>query len=133
MMTDYQITKESFDLWLTEGSEGNKERLQQLKRMLPVALKECCTETKRIYITHYFVDGMKIQEIAELYGVYKSTVSRTIRRALRRMYDHLRFCSPELCKVPQKQWRLTQKAGRKKRAYNHSKNSGGGEDSYVSV
>lgn len=115
MLYDYEINKKSFDLWIEESSTGNEECLQQMKRMIPVAMVECCTEKQRIYITHYFVDGMNMQEIAALYGVYKSTVSRSIKRGLRRMYDHLRFCAPELCKVQQKQGRLTQKAGRKKR------------------
>lgn len=115
MLYEHQINKKSFDLWIEESSTGNEERLQQMKRMLPVAMVECCTEKQRIYITHYFVDGMNIPEIAALYGVCKSTVSRNIRRGLRRMYDHLRFCSPELCTVQQKQGRITRKAGWKKR------------------
>lgn len=115
MLYESQITKESFDLWIKESSEGNDETLHRLKRMLPVAMEECCTEKQRLYITHCFADGMNISEIAALYGVYKSTVSRSIKRGLRNMYDHLRFCSPELCKVPQKQGSLAQKAGRKKR------------------
>lgn len=115
MLYEQQITKASFDFWLTENSSENDESLHRLKRMLPVAMAECCTEKQRLYITHYFVDGMLIPEIAALYGVYKSTVSRTIKAGLRTMHDHFRFCSPELCTAPQKQGSLTKKAGRKKR------------------
>lgn len=38
------------------------------------------TNTQKSYIMHYYNDKMTIDEIARIYGVNKSTVSRTIHR-----------------------------------------------------
>lgn len=49
---------------------------------------------------------MKIKDIAEMYGVNASTVSRTIHRGLDRAYKYLRFVSPLFINVPQNRGRL---------------------------
>lgn len=56
------------------------------KLYLPIVLDECVTATQKTYIMHYFVDRMNTTQIAKLYGVHTSTVSRTIRRGLDKAY-----------------------------------------------
>lgn len=115
MMTKYQEQTASFKLWLEECGEDNQSDIDKLNRMLPIAMKECCTEKQRLYITHFFADRMTMTDIAARYGVNKATVSRVIHTGLRKIYGRLKFCSPELCTVMQKPGRLSQgKAGRRK-------------------
>ena len=109
MLREQQLEKASFDLWLTAGDTGNQSDIDRLRRILPIAMKECCTEKQMLYITRFFVDGMMMKDIAVLYGVNKSNVSRGIRLGLRRMRDHLKFCSPELYAAMPRQGMLTQK------------------------
>lgn len=58
--------------------------------------------TQRNYIMKYYLEKMSAVEIAELYGVNKSTVSRTIRRGLDKAYGYLRFVSPLFIHQPKK-------------------------------
>lgn len=109
MLTNQQLKRASFDIWIAEGRANNQTDIDRLKKILPLAMKECCTEKQRLYIVHFFTDHMLMKEIAALYGVNTSTVSRSIQRGLRRMYDHLKFCYPGLCTDKQTQGRLTQK------------------------
>lgn len=70
--------------------------------MLPIVLDECVTVTQRNYIMKYYLDNLSTVEIAELYGVDKSTVSQTIRRGLDTAYGYLRFVSPLFIRKPEK-------------------------------
>lgn len=45
------------------------------------------TKTQKSYIMLYYNDKKTISEIARIYGVNKSTVSRTINRAKKNIYD----------------------------------------------
>lgn len=84
---------ESFRRWETAENGTNAEELKRLKRMLPVALRDCISATQRKYLMHYFCDEMSMPQIAQMYGLNKSTISRTINRALDNLYKSLRFTS----------------------------------------
>ena len=90
----------AFDLWIHGEDTDNLVELDRVKRILPMILEECCTEKQLTCIMHYFVDRMTLSEIARLYGVNKSTVSRNINRGLDNAYPYLRFCSPLFIKEP---------------------------------
>ena len=116
--TDLQLQHAAFDLWLcTEGSD-NLADIDKLKRMLPIVLSECITETQQKYIMDFFIDGLTMAEIALKYGVNPSTVSRGIRRGLDRAYSYLRFVSPLFIRIPQNRAYLSKGRKRKKRG-NH--------------
>ena len=111
-MTDLQLIHASFDLWLAADGEDNRAELERVKRILPMILEECCTAKQLDYIMRYYADGMKIKEIAKLYDVNKSTVSRTIHAGIDKAYPYLRFCSPLFIKAPQKRGHLRQEKKR---------------------
>lgn len=54
----------------------------EIKKKIIPAIKEVTTEKQFLYIAEYFIGGYTIPEIAEMYGVNKATVSRTIKRGL---------------------------------------------------
>lgn len=76
-----------YNIW---DEPANSKRLENLKRYLPKALKYL-TPRQALYIQHMFFDEMKNKEIAELYDVNPSTVTRTIQRGLKRIKEHLEF------------------------------------------
>ena len=61
-------------------------------RLLKKVIAERLTAPQRDYLTMYFFDGLKISEIAKNRGVARSTVSRTIKRAKKRILDALKYC-----------------------------------------
>lgn len=94
MMSDIQLDHASFDLWLESEGEDNRADLEKAKRYLPIVLDECVSEKQRDYILLYFVEQKTMEEIGQIYGVDRSTVSRTIRRGIDKAYGYLRFISP---------------------------------------
>lgn len=105
--TDLQLQFAAFDLWLNAEGEDNRVDLEHLKRALPIVLDECVTVTQKKYIMHYFVERMTVYQIADMYGINKSTVSRTIHRGIDKAYGYLRFVSPLFIKVPKRKGYLT--------------------------
>lgn len=53
MLTDQQLKQASFGLWLAEDSTDNHADILRVKRMVPIVMKECCTEKQMLYITHF--------------------------------------------------------------------------------
>lgn len=102
MLSDLQLAHASFDLWLMGEGEDNRADIEKAKRYLPIVLDECVTVTQKTYIMHYFVDRMSVIQIAKMYGVNKSSVSRTIHRGLDAAYGYLRFISPLFMKAQKK-------------------------------
>lgn len=102
MLSDLQLVHAAFEMWLQTDRADNHVDLERAKRMLPIVLNECVTETQRDYIMKYYLEKMSISEIAEFYGVHKSTVSRTIHRGLDKAHGYLRFVSPLFIRTPKK-------------------------------
>lgn len=106
MLSELELAHAAFDLWLDGQGEDNRSELDRVKRILPVVIAECCTDRQKTFIAHYFGDQITMPEIAERYGVRKSTVSRTISRGLNRIYKYLRFSSPLFINAPQNKRKL---------------------------
>lgn len=111
-LEEHQLTNAAFDLWLMGEGEDNRAELDKVKRILPIVLDECCTPVQKTYIMHYFVDNMPMPQIAEIYGIDRSTVSRTINRGLSSAYKALRFVSPLFIKQPQCRGYMTRNGGK---------------------
>lgn len=111
-LTDLQLQHAAFDLWISSDGEDNRAELNKLKRILPIVLDECVTVTQKTYIMHFFIDEMSVSDIAEMYGLNKSTVSRTIHRGLSNAFGYLRFASPLFINAPKRRLHLSE--GRKR-------------------
>ena len=105
-LTDLQLQHAAFDLWIASESQDNNVDFDKMKKVLPIVLNECVTATQKTYIMHYFVDGLMVTDIAKMYEVNKSTVSRTIYRGLDNAYKYLRFVSPLFINVPRRRIHL---------------------------
>ncbi len=69
------------------ASTSNREIIKFLREII----NDDLTKTQKQYIIMYYMNNMKIHEIALQFGVNKSTVSRTINRAKKRIYERLKY------------------------------------------
>ena len=76
---------------LYDGYEGPRlPREVQIKRVNRVIAEEL-TPVQREILLAYYIENKKICRIAEDRGVHKSTVSRTLKRAERKLRRYLRY------------------------------------------
>jgi len=76
---------------LYDGYEGPRlPREVQIKRVNRVIAEEL-TPVQREVLLAYYIENKKICRIAEDRGVHKSTVSRTLKRAERKLRRYLRY------------------------------------------
>lgn len=80
---------------------SNTEDLDRVKLNLARCINQDVTEKQRAYLTMYYVDGLKMQEIGQRMGVDKSTVSRTIHRGELRLRRCLRYGAAALLDGPE--------------------------------
>lgn len=73
-----------------ETAEGNEDRLLRLKRKLPAALSKL-PEKQRMYLLAYYSERLTMEQLAERFGVNKSTISRSVQRAKKKLRDYLWF------------------------------------------
>lgn len=72
------------------GEGDNSLRIERLQRNLPLALEEL-TPTQRREVEMYYFSHMTQSDIARELGVNKSSVSRGLSRARRRLRGFLRY------------------------------------------
>lgn len=93
--TPYSIRNNEFygDMaaWLRANAQDNDGKLLRLKRNLRLARQEALTARQRQLLRMNFEQNKTVTEIAQELGVNKSTVSRTLLRAKRRLYQCLRY------------------------------------------
>ena len=74
-----------------ENSPDNGVALERLKRNLRKVIEEDLTPTQRCYLQTYYLTGWSMEAVASEYGVNKSTVSRTLKRARARINKALKY------------------------------------------
>lgn len=84
--------------WREEEQE--QDNTVHLQRCVKTALETELTDKQRQYYLMYFQEGKTMEQIAKEFGVSKSTVSRTVRRANLKMGRCLRYADPRLLNAP---------------------------------
>ena len=77
--------------WIAAHAGDNESDLARLKRNLRFAREEELTARQRELLRLRYEENLSVSEIAALIGRDKSTVSRTLSRARRRLYKCLRY------------------------------------------
>lgn len=77
--------------WLRANAQDNDREMNRLKRNLRLARQEALTARQRQMLRMNFEQNKTVTEIARELGVNKSTVSRTLARARKRLYQCLRY------------------------------------------
>ena len=74
------------------GSADETElRTRLCQGLLRDVLNNGLTKTQKCYIILYYRDGLTMEEIAKRYGVNRSTVSRTVAAARRRIEKRMKL------------------------------------------
>lgn len=98
--TDFALDRAAFLKWAASGGD-NSDMIRTLAKALTKIIETELTDTQRLYVVKYYYDGLTMEEIGELYGRHRSTVSRVIKSARHRMYRHLKYTNPDLLDAPE--------------------------------
>lgn len=91
---DWRADNLQFKKWL-EDQQPDVDFLTHLKHAAGVALSEELTDSQQAYF-HMYLQGHSVSEIAQSFGVNKSTVSRGLTRAKKRLARVLRYAAPHM-------------------------------------
>lgn len=80
-----------FQQWLLEIASNNDDSIERLKRNLANAIQSELTPRQREMLLMLYSKGYSQIEIAKELEVNRSTVSRTLDRAHKRLYRALRY------------------------------------------
>lgn len=89
---DIEYSQYLKSLYGRDNSIGRRILIQKLRN----ALKEELTPRQLYIMKLYFVDELKMPYIADILGVNKSTVSRTLKRGKNRLRKCLQYGASEL-------------------------------------
>lgn len=78
-------------VWLQDHAADNTEQLGRLKKNLHFARERELTVRQRQILEMYYEKSLTMSQIARELSLNRSTVSRTIARAKRRLYRCLRY------------------------------------------
>lgn len=82
--------------YIMKLGEDNSRSMSILKRNLRRAINEELTEKQREAMRLYYIEQIKMSDIAKILGVNVSTVSRNIKRGRTRLKKCLRYGAKEL-------------------------------------
>ena len=86
---EYLQTGDSFeDELFKEEQKDDTEARTEYSKALYKMLENNLTKKQKCYIILYYKEKLTVKEIAEKFGVDKSTVSRTINRGRRRIVSN---------------------------------------------
>lgn len=71
--------------YLYNRGGDNRGEIERMKRILKRAIRHELTDRQRYCITMYYLEGLKMTEIARSLNLSKSTVSRHISAATRKL------------------------------------------------
>lgn len=70
---------------LYQHGSGNRPERERMKKILTRAIRHELTERQRDCIMMYYLEGLKMKDIAEALHLSKSTVTRHIQSATRKL------------------------------------------------
>lgn len=82
------LTDESSDLiafHLYQHGSTNRPERERMRKILLRAIRHELTDRQRSCLTMYYLEGIKMKDIAKTMGLSKSTVSRHISAATRKL------------------------------------------------
>lgn len=101
---EYKQDAYVFRQWLLSAASDNSQELNQAKKNIAKAMRHLLTEKQLLYATMYYVEGKNIPRIESELGVDRSTISRTLGRARKRLKMVLMYSGPLLLKATVDGW-----------------------------
>ncbi len=78
---------------ITENGDNNKRRISVMKNALQQAMREELSPKQQRTVECFYFDRMTVTEIAEEYGINKSTVSRQLKRSVEKLKIAMKYVS----------------------------------------
>lgn len=94
-MFEFLSDNQTFKEW-AEQEEDYSYIKNHIKKATLFAMEVELSEAQKRYITHYIIEGKTMEEIAYIYSVNKSTVSRVISAGRKNLMHALRYTAPWL-------------------------------------
>ena len=94
---DIQTNAYQFSKWIQQEAECCEiDYMSHVKNSALLAFNRELSEKQKRYFRAYFMEGKTVTDIANLYGVNKSTVSRTLTVAKNKLRKVLVYSAPHL-------------------------------------
>lgn len=77
--------------WLQESAGDNADRISRLKRNLRDAKRQELTPRQCQILTMHYEEELSVTQIAKALGVNPSTVTRSLQRSKKRLFQCLRY------------------------------------------
>ncbi len=78
-------------VWAQQHAETNEIQRDRLLRQLRKACQKELTPRQQEFLRLRYGQNLTVTQIAEMYGVHPSTVSRTLQRARQRLHHVLQY------------------------------------------
>lgn len=86
-----ECEKQLLENYKLDNANTNTEKMETVKRMLYEVINNELSEHQKDCLLMYYFDKMKLKEIANIKGVNISTISRTIKRGEKNIYNFLKY------------------------------------------
>lgn len=73
-----------------EFDNDDSEHIEKIKNNIQFIIENDLTKRQKQLIELYYFDNIKIEDIAKMLKINVSTVSRTIKRGKKRLYERLK-------------------------------------------
>lgn len=94
LQAEIELKKHLYREWMNSDNDYSDSTYERAKRTLPKVMLKL-TETQRLYFTEYVVEGLTMSEIGKRHGRHRTTVSRVLKAARKKLYDYMSIVSPE--------------------------------------
>ncbi len=74
-----------------DDGESNRRRIEMMKTALRQAMEEELSPKQQRTVKCFYFDKMTVTEIANEYGVNKSTVSRQLKRSVEKLKNAMKY------------------------------------------
>ena len=78
-------------VWLRSQAGTNDEALERLQKNLTAVIRDELTPKQQEVLQLYYFEGLRMKDIAELLKVNRSTVSRNLKGAQRKLVKYLKY------------------------------------------
>ena len=92
-MSELQGDIQQFANWVQEDAESNTQKIKQMKQKVRDAIESELTPRQKQVLLIALSKGFSQTQIAQELGVDKSTISRTMSRAIKRLRRVLKYAT----------------------------------------
>ena len=103
-VVQFKQDRAAYDYWFSRqfNGGGDDDLVEKVSATIYAAVRLDLSAKQRCYFTQYYFEGLTMAEIADINGVDKATVSRTVKRARARLERVLKYVDPKLMRLFEK-------------------------------